>query len=200
MADDEEPPLLLEFREPPLAVPLGDYQSMVDDLRHVAECCRLLAVPDEALVGDIEPERAIVIHALWESAVITYGRSFEDGKSADGNARTPFPRELIESLTNDQRALHDEIEAERDWHVAHRISDATHKARVIVTLPPRGGPPELAVQVRTATASVDQLRAAQLAELATLLAESVEEAMRPLFGQVAQATYERLPQAYAEAS
>ena len=117
MSDTDEQLLRVNL-EGPLPGRVADLWSIEQDLRFVADCCgkwlELQSGNDDA---------ALVERALWEAATIAYGRCFHQGK---GNLESQRPRYRIPEHVIDQlgsRATHDTVMADRNQHIAHRISD-----------------------------------------------------------------------------
>lgn len=78
--------------------------------------------------------------ALWESAVIAYGRCFVSGKGylRPGAARTKVPENFLDALDEDERRMHREVLEERNQHVGHRVG-LQEQAKVILILNPPPG-------------------------------------------------------------
>lgn len=108
------------------AAVLADLWTLRTDLRIVrANCVRLRT-------EDFDTQ---LTHALWEAAVIAYGRCFRDGapgiKTRARQARLKIPKEMVEALTVGQQATHDKMLMERDKYVGHRVaSNGLHEVWV----------------------------------------------------------------------
>lgn len=160
------------------ANPLGDLQSLINDLEFVADACDEL----QTRVPTMTSRRA-----LWEAAVIAYGRCFSSGGSAvvAKQSRTRIPDELLATLSEADQACHRDIVQLRNQHIGHRVDLRMHKVVVFVTLSPpseerevkgcgsvvllnEGGPERAKVLARTARALADRLKAQS-----TLLSQEV---------------------------
>lgn len=126
----------------PLAGPapgvLADLWSIVEDLKYVAAACQqITAMPPEPSEGS---GQELLQRALWESAVIAYGRCFTGGKGylRPGAPRTKIPEDFLGALDADERRMHSEILEERNQHVGHRVG-LQEQAKVILILNPSPG-------------------------------------------------------------
>lgn len=115
---------------------IADLWSVGADLKFVADCC------DELLVDPPtdESDPSVVRRALWEAAVIAYGRCYRNGKGhiEPGATRFRIPDTLIDQLdarTPGRRTTHDAALASRDQHIAHRVS-VDEQVRVVAFLAP----------------------------------------------------------------
>ncbi len=121
----------------PIAAQIADWSSMVQDLTFTAECCeRLAAVSDESQAN----EDALVRRALWQAAVISYGRVFDkNGKGHYGQKREPFPKVVLDTLTEPQQELHDDLRLTRNQHIGHRVDDREQAVVNVYLTPPDQG-------------------------------------------------------------
>lgn len=88
---------------------LADWASLWADLLHVDMTLRARSdVPDG-------PTQLFSRRALWEAAVISYGRTATTGR------RQQRVTELVSALGVDAEKCHRDIMAWRDRHVAHRV-------------------------------------------------------------------------------
>lgn len=104
--------------EGPLPGRVADLWSIEQDLRFVADCCAKWLELQTAQV-----DVSLVERALWEAATIAYGRCFHQGR---GNLESQRPRYRIPDDVIDQldaRTTHEAVMADRNQHIAHRISD-----------------------------------------------------------------------------
>jgi len=116
------------------AADYADLVSMIDDLGRVIQT-------SDALSAYAEEENAVVEAALWESAVITYGRCFTSGKSAIGKrSRRKMPTEALDTLSPELREAHEQVMELRNRHVGHRVGEAG-AVRVVAVHEYIGGPP-----------------------------------------------------------
>jgi len=74
-------------------------------------------------------------HALWEGAVMAYGRCFRGGapgiKTRPRQAREPVPADVLSELTFGQQVTHRTILDFRDKFVGHRVTNkGLHHVRV----------------------------------------------------------------------
>lgn len=105
---------------------LADVSSIVLDLAFAAETF--------ARIGD-DLSDPLVRRALWDAGTVAYRRGFSTGRSLidSKRARTRVPEQLLDSLDEDGRTMHDRILREANQHIAHRVSDL-EQARVILLL------------------------------------------------------------------
>ncbi|WP_311208452.1 MULTISPECIES: hypothetical protein [unclassified Aeromicrobium] len=91
----------------------ADLASILADLQLVARWCAL----HESAEFDDD-----VHAALWEAAVVAYGRSFTAGRDSKGRSgrRRRIDDTDLAVLTDVQRATHVAVRAERNRHIAHR--------------------------------------------------------------------------------
>jgi hypothetical protein len=168
----------------------------MSDLLFVERCCRALAeLPDD--------DASKTVHrALWEAAVVAYGRSFKSGRGhapVKRQGRTRIPEAVMQQLTPDEQITHEEVLAERDGHIGHRV-DTREGANVRVLLAP---PPErqvLNVVMFSARSYAGGPRATKLAELAHRLAELIEPLRQGALLQVAADAQADLDGVYRSAS
>lgn len=139
---------------PQVAVPqpasgvIADLQSMVFDLDHVVRACDRLISSGFADVATYTPEsdeelerdRGLLAMALWESAVVSFGRCFATGTGFGAQQRTPIPQDILDELTDEQRAVLKQAKATRNMHVAHRVDDS-QRATVVLLLNAPPNPP-----------------------------------------------------------
>ncbi len=114
---------------------IADVWSICADLDFVAGCCdELLADPPE----DDSAEPSVVRRALWEAAVISYGRCFRSGKSPleAGETRFRIPDSVIDGLGSAALETHDFTLGARDRHIAHRVNDDEQVEVVAFLAPP----------------------------------------------------------------
>jgi len=116
------------------AADYADLVSMIGDLSRVTEM-------SDALSAYAKEDSGVVSAALWESAVITYGRCFTSGKSAIGKrSRRKMPKEALDSLSPELRKAHEQVMELRNRHVGHRVGEAG-AVRVVAVHEYIGGPP-----------------------------------------------------------
>src|SRR5687768_5836943 len=105
MADDE---YLLATIGGPLGEDMADLDSLRRDMARVRDLTALL-------LGDTnEAQSRSIRSALWESAVVTYGRCFGTGKSTQGGARMKVHTDAVQQLPEALRAAHEMILEERN--------------------------------------------------------------------------------------
>lgn len=115
----------VEVRTDKAAV-LADLWTMRTDLKITrANCVRLR----------VEELDAQLRHALWEGAVIAYGRCFKGGapgvKTRPRQARERVPIDILSELTLAQRVTHETLLHIRDKFVGHRVAnEGLHHVRV----------------------------------------------------------------------
>ncbi len=115
------------------AAEYADLVSMISDLERVIEL-------SHALRRQVAQDK-VTASALWESAVIAYGRCFTNGRSALGKRhRRKMPSEALKVFGPDLRRAHDEVMELRNQHVGHRVGEAS-AVRVIAFHEYVGGPP-----------------------------------------------------------
>lgn len=125
-------------------------------------------VPDEA-------RNVFVKRALWEQAVVAYGRCFRDDR------RQGLSRNLVDELGAESRRTHDEVMAWRDKHVAHRVS-REHESVTTWIVFDDDAPRARSVRLRISTSMGpgDDL-SRRLEELSDALMKRVWEAKFPAF-------------------
>lgn len=174
------------------AAVVADLASITADLRHTAAACRLIADQDD------DSADGVVTRALWESAVVSYGRCFQSGKGhIEKQSRTPMPTEVMATLTDEDRLLHDRVMQTRNQHVAHRADLVTEQARVLVFLNAPPHPPEAVGAgpfMLTLIAPTEDVK--RLAELADRLAGQVDEFQQPLLQAIVEEVNQDIPAAY----
>lgn len=152
---------------------LADFVAMRMDLEAVMNFCdmreQLAARPDDSV------DMMMADLALWEASVVAYGRSFMEGKSALGRvSRTPYPRDVIDNLSEKHRAVHDKTIEHRRRHVGHRVNDWL-QVKVTAVLAPEThaerGRFEVAEKLVTVVDGAQV--AAQLREVATILRDAL---------------------------
>ena len=72
-----------------------------------------------------EDENGVLHRAFWWSSVVAYRRCFTTGRGHGlfQRSRLTVPPSIIESLSPQMRAVHDQALKEADKHVAHRVDD-----------------------------------------------------------------------------
>ena len=117
------------------AAALADLLSVEKDLEETREfALSLQAMPASTHPGD---DYRILRNALWKAVVISYRRAFTGGKSfVKGRSRAKYPSDQVDSLSDDERAIHDEMLHEADKHVAHRVDDDREAGDVSILLNP----------------------------------------------------------------
>lgn len=84
--------------------------------------------------GVLESDEATLIRSMWESAVISYGRCFEEGKGhLTGRSRARVPQDIVDDLPAEYRVTHLAVIEERSKHIAHRVN-RLQQAQVLVAL------------------------------------------------------------------
>jgi hypothetical protein len=109
-----------------LAQEFSEWFSIWSDLLHVRQ----------ALYGRRQIEdtgvNVFVRRAIWEGAVISYGRCYKSGR------RRSLLRKYIEDMTPEQRNRHDETIHWRDKHVGHRVDSALEVATTVAEVDAAG--------------------------------------------------------------
>jgi hypothetical protein len=101
---------------------LKDWSSLWADLLHVEMSLHTRAgIPDN-------PANLFARRALWEAAVITYGRTANSGR------RQQQIEGLVTALGSAAEKCHQEILTWRDKHVAHRVDELREKVDVRVVI------------------------------------------------------------------
>jgi len=103
---------------------LADWASLWADLLHVDMTLHARA----ELTNDAE--HLFVRRALWEAAVISYGRRANTGR------RRQRLTELVEAEGAAAQACHRDVVAWRDRHVAHRVDRLRERVQVAAILDP----------------------------------------------------------------
>lgn len=146
---------------------LGDLSSIVDDLERVVALCERLDVGDlDDLVGS----------AVWEAAVVAYGRCVLRGRTSHGKGeRRKIPNEVLAARSPELLAQHEKVKAQyRGEHVGHRVGPGEQV--LIQAIREAPGQPAIGVHFLTARLS----RPTDHGELRAL-AEDLLSRLRPLF-------------------
>lgn len=95
------------------ACAVADLGSILEDLARVVERCELIRT------GEYGDE---INDALWEAAVIAYGRCFTEGRDARGRPglRRQITSADLRVLDEVEIAVHRSLKVERNRHVGHR--------------------------------------------------------------------------------
>ena len=145
-----------------LAQEFSEWFSIWSDLLHVRQ----------ALYGrrQIEDTGAnlFVRRAIWEGAVISYGRCYVTGR------RRSLLRKYKEGMTLEQRNRHDETIHWRDKHVGHRVDQALEVATTVAEVDTAGTLLKVSGRI-TPTVSPSQVAAQELEDLAEVLKDMVWE-------------------------
>jgi hypothetical protein len=121
--------------EDPSVAELLDWASLWGDLLHVD----MVLLAREGI--DVAAPNLFIRRALWESAVISYGRTATSGR------RQSQIEELLTLLSPDERSFHQEVMAWRNQHVAHRVDLSREQAEAIAIIHPEA-PSIKAIQIR----------------------------------------------------
>jgi hypothetical protein len=112
--------------------------------------------------------------ALWEQAVVACGRCFKSGR------RRQYPAELLEGISAERRAIHEEVLRWRDKHVAHRVLDEMEWARISLEYPYAAQKPEVVkVRIETPMGPDDESTVGAFAEHAKALRDRLWKARFP---------------------
>ena len=112
-----------------VASELSDLRSMSLDLDRVVRLCDRFDAIDEA--------DELLASAVREAAVIAYGRCFNTGRPSMGKGpRRRMPTKALDDLAPELRALHDEVLADRNQHVGHRVSRDAERITVVALSEP----------------------------------------------------------------
>lgn len=178
----------------PNAARIADWSSMVQDLTLAAECCeRLARFPDEPQEG----EDMVVRRALWQAAIISYGRAFTSGKGHQGQKREPFPDVVLDTLTAEQRELHDAVRDERNQHVGHRVDEREQGlVNVYLTPPDRGRGVECVAAPLVTMVGPTREYVERVRNLAAYLAHHLTDGVRHAQGVVLEAAKRDLDRLY----
>ena len=108
---------------------LADVVSLMGDIQFARDCA--------ATYLQTSPASELIRRALWTASCIAYRRVFTTGK---GHLSPQTPRmkpneNFTNVLTSDQLAVHNEVLAIANKHVAHRVSEL-EKAKVVALLEP----------------------------------------------------------------
>jgi hypothetical protein len=180
------------------AIALSDFMSIQVDLGHIINACEWLLhhlpnAPEEMSSVDTTLTRAV-----WESAVITYGRCFHSGKGhITGLSRTRFPADIMRQLSGDQRVTDKAVMEERDRHAAHRVN-LRQRAQALVALTNPPAPPGVdKVMAVIVHQVVDHDMPERLLQLAIHLAERMKVKIGEQRDLVVAEWEGRLEEAYA---
>lgn len=122
-----------------LAATLADLTSVRKDLEEARAYVQQLQVMPASTHAS--PEHQVLRPALWKAVAISYRRAFTGGRSfTRGRSRSRYPSDLLESLSDDDRATHVAIVTDADTHIAHRVDDDREAAEVKVVLRPPNDP------------------------------------------------------------
>lgn len=103
---------------------LADWASLWSDLLHVDMILHARS--------DVSPDPALLFvrRALWEAAVISYGRTANTGR------RRQHLGSLVSSLGEGAEKCHQDVMAWRDRHVAHRVDRLRESVEVAAIVDP----------------------------------------------------------------
>jgi hypothetical protein len=167
-----------------------DLQSIRDDLAHVVECCERMA---GELLG------STTRRALWESAVISYRRCFEGGRSHGGPGISRVRAEVsdLESLGPEAMATHDEVWIWANKHVAHQAGELEAADVVVVLAPPTAEPRVLGTIVaKVRNDGGGFRRTAALRDLAIGLGDLVEQQLQATLREIQEDAQANLTDVY----
>jgi hypothetical protein len=121
-----------------------------------------------------KPNTGFVARALWEDAVVTYGRCFNTGRRSSVVDKL---EPLVAALPQSLRTTHDEILHWRNKHVAHRVDERYEQTQVVVGVngDPSTSTPLYARAYVTVKLSADITTIAALGKLATYLKDTIWE-------------------------
>jgi hypothetical protein len=180
---------------------LADVVSIQVDLGHVLNACRWLIENMTPVEEEVHEPAATLIHAVWESALITYGRCFSKGWGHfNRQRRTRLPADLLKQLAVEHRATHKAVMDERNRHVAHRDNDRQQAQPIVVLTEPPASPGVVAVPTLIIHTVAKQDMPQRLHELTTALALLMKRSIIEQRDLVAAAWGERLDEAYAVAT
>jgi hypothetical protein len=121
------------------AATLADLTSVRKDLEEAQTYVRQLQAMPASTHTSLEHQ--VMRPALWKAVAISYRRAFTTGRSfTKGRSRSRYPSDIIESLSDADRATHEAIVQEADTHIAHRVDDDREAAEVKVVLRPPHDP------------------------------------------------------------
>ena len=159
-----------------------------------------LAAIEEDAETDVEDDDALIVGmALWESVNITYRRCFTGGRSLAGSGIARLTLfELLDHLSSDLRAIHEDLLANANQHYAHRVNALlSGHVTVILRQPPSRGIEGLATTlIQFTTPNLEQLLS--VAKLANILCRSVHNLMEHEETVVLNVLATRLDWCYAE--
>lgn len=120
-------PVLFAPISGPSTAQLESWAGLWGDLLHVDMVLqyRTGLAPDK-------PAEVFARRALWEGAVIAYGRTFKSGR------RKVVLKDLIERIGGNAPQIHDEITRWRDRHVAHRVDQDRETVGTTAEIDPDG--------------------------------------------------------------
>ncbi len=145
-----------------LAREFSEWFSIWGDLRHVRQ-----ALYDRRQIEDTGVN-LFVRRAIWEGAVISYGRCYITGR------RRSLLRKYKGGMKPEQRNRHDETLHWRDKHVGHRVDPALEVAITVAEVDAAGTLLKVSGRI-TPTISPSQVAAQELEDLAEALSDMVWE-------------------------
>jgi hypothetical protein len=159
---------------------LGDLSSIINDLERVVALC------DRLDAGDLDD---LASSAVWEAAVVAYGRCVLRGKTSQGKGeRRKIPSDVLAARSPALLAQHQKVKAEyRGEHVGHRVGPG--EQMLIEAIREAEGQPAIGVHVTT----VRLMRPTDHGDLRAL-AEDLLSRLRPLFDRERDALVRKLNQ------
>jgi hypothetical protein len=141
--------------------------ELAEDLADLASIWADLLLAEMSLHARRELKTAsemFVKRALWEQAVIAYGRCFNTGR------RRKLPDRLQAQMAGDSPHVHEEVLRWRNQHVAHRVDETLERTSVTLTYPAgQSVPQSVQVRVELAIGPEDEKLPEAFAELVTQL-------------------------------
>jgi hypothetical protein len=170
--------------EDPGVAELADLVSIESDLSGAQVGCVLFE--EESKRDPVDTGR---LRVFFESTIISYARAFASGKGSGEKSPRRKIDHLVETLSEHDRATHDEVVRIRNQHVGHRVDQTSQAALIIAafdrtTLKFKSISPVL----------VDKIDGQLIADLAVIV-----ESLIALVGNAITAEIEQLTTNYASA-
>lgn len=144
------------------------------------------------------PTNLFARRALWEGAVVAYGRTIKIGR------RQALIRDLLDDLGPGAKECHDDVIAWRDRHIAHRVDASRETVTTHAVIDP-DGPRVVGVHIRVSPATEPDQEGGQLVatfqgHIKVLRDLAWEQRLQPLETEVVEHYMSKLDSLIATAS
>jgi hypothetical protein len=146
----------------------GEWWSIWCDLLQASQILH-----DRTLIPD-QPSNIFGRRGMWDGAVIAYCRCYKTGR------RRALLKQMLDDLTQPQRASHDEAILWRDKHIAHRVDAKLERVSAVAVVDADNQVLEVQGKVTTSM-SPSEVAIAEFAKLVVCLKDRVwETRLKPL--------------------